>query len=97
MSILLDIALPSATEGNAREQRLQQIVKAHFAPDYNEHKDLIDNLIKDFMQRLERADDQLATDQLLNALHLLLQHRDPSKAYQKKQQLIVRLLEDLGQ
>jgi len=57
------------------EPRLREIVEAQFADILKENPELRDQaepLIKNFLQRREKSD--LATDQLLNAIHLLTQN-----------------------
>lgn len=60
------------------EEKLTKIVNAHldFTPD---QKVKIEELIKEFLNRRDQEKDALATDQLLNAVYMLLKDIDPRR------------------
>lgn len=75
------------------DEKLNRIVKSHFGeldPDLEEQ---YVELISDFLGR--RNANELATDQLLNAIYLSLQHVDLSAATPNKKQLIDEILRQL--
>ena len=79
---------------NPDETALKQIVCQHLEAETSEHRQMIDDLIKEFLdyQRLEERN--LATDQLLNAIYLLT--RTPAPSDSEKKLLLERLFQSLG-
>jgi hypothetical protein len=67
-----------------KETRLRQIVDAHLAQQQTEEAsfladETITKLIQDFMtKRNDRSRGDLATDQLLNALYIIMREREPN-------------------
>lgn len=55
--------------------QLERIIKAHLEQ-CNLSDDLVNELITAFLQRRDRGKEQLATDQLLNALFMIVRQRD---------------------
>jgi len=92
----LDMGLPD-------DKALKDIVKAHLfgpgTPGYGrlqgEFEAKIDQLIKDFLER--RNDTQnLAADQLLNAIYMVLRNADPDQRYGDRKKLIEALWRPLS-
>ncbi len=68
------------------KQKIKEIVRLHFSEQLQpserlqDYETAIDGLIKRFMQRRDDNKQDLATDQLLNALYLVLKDIDPEQA-----------------
>lgn len=73
------------------EKQLINIVKAHF--DDDENNPLSEEIIKEFLKRREQEHQELATDQLLNAIFMLVGDNKPTE--KEKESLIKRLLASL--
>lgn len=79
------------------EKELTKIVKAHFSDRKDETEFLkeAEELIKKFIEKRDNQQENLATDQLLNAIYLMTRKYAPE--VQKKQELINQLLKSLNQ
>lgn len=90
----LDMDWPMDTE--KKKKKLARIVKAHL--DYTpEHEAQISALIETFIERLEQNEANQATDQLLNAIYLVLKGIDPQRSYTNRELLLESLWKPLGQ
>jgi MoxR-like ATPase len=76
--------------------KLVRIVKAHLEMD-PDHEDRIKKLIDDFLNRRDKQNAELAADQLLNAVFLVLKNIDPERSYPDKEALLDTLLKSLSQ
>ena len=78
------------------EEKLRRIVKAHFSDKKNEAEFLkeAETLIKEFLKQRDNQQ-ELATDQLLNAIYLITRKYAPEG--QNKDELIEQLFKSLGQ
>ncbi len=83
------------------EKRLEEIVRAHFEQERNgaariaESEELIKELIEKFVKkRSDRSKGDLATDQLLNAVYLIMRERTPDLT--NRENLIDRLWKHLN-
>lgn len=79
------------------EERLRRIVKAHLGSEAVERADF---LIREFLRRREEVQGDLATDQLLNAIYLVLQNvtalNEASPAQLDRQRLADALFRELN-
>ena len=84
----LDLPEPSLEE-------LTEIVKAHFKTDQDQEiLSKATDLIKQFLDKRDKENKELATDQLLNAIYLFTRDRTPSDL--EKETLIKRLMQSLS-
>ncbi|MFM7576119.1 MAG: AAA family ATPase [Microcystaceae cyanobacterium] len=84
----LDLPEPSLEE-------LSEIVKAHFKTDQDQEiLSKATDLIKQFLDKRDKENKELATDQLLNAIYLFTRDRTPSDL--EKETLIKRLMQSLS-
>ncbi len=94
----LDMALPSAKE-------LKEIVKVHlFGPESADRTPLdedlevrIDGLIGDFLERRDQGNQDLAADQLLNAIYMVLRDTDPERRPENRKTLMEMLWRPLSE
>ena len=86
------------TMQNPDQEMLTDIVKAHFRDDFDEAKlesKPIKEMIASFHKRIKDGAETLATDQLLNAVYMVLNERCDGKVKSKKG-LVDILTQDLG-
>ena len=79
---------------NPDESALKKIVQQHLGDETPEHRQMIDELIREFLDYQNTEECNLATDQLLNAIYLLTQKPAPTET--DKQVLLDRLFQSLG-
>ncbi len=79
------------------ENELKQIVESHLGKlaEYNNYQSNIDKLIKDFAERTKTQ--SLATDQLLNAVYLVLKNVDLSTNGKNKKDLLDQVFKSLSE
>ena len=79
-----------------KKDKLVRIVHAHlgYVP---EHEKQISALIDTFIKRLEQHEANQATDQLLNAIYLVLKGINPQYSYGNRELLLENLWKPLGQ
>ncbi|AFY39968.1 ATPase associated with various cellular activities AAA_5 [[Leptolyngbya] sp. PCC 7376] len=86
------------TMENPTKEMLTDIVKAHFKDEFDETKidsKLVKDMIKNFHDRIKTGAETLATDQLLNAVYMVLNNRCDGKI-KGKDDLVKILTKDLG-
>jgi MoxR-like ATPase len=85
----LDMQLPN-------QDKLARIVRAHLEmkPEYEKK---VSKLIEAFLDRRDKQKDELAADQLLNAVYLALKDIDPEHSYPDKEALVETLWKSLAQ
>ena len=76
-------------------EELTEIVKAHFKTDQDQEiLSKATDLIKQFLDKRDKENKELATDQLLNAIYLFTRDRTPTDT--EKETLIKRLMQSLS-
>jgi len=94
----LDMGLPD-------DKALKDIVKLHLfgledakeKPLDSELEDKIDNLIRDFIRRRDERSQELAADQLLNAVYMVLRDADPEERFDQRKTLMESLWRPLSE
>ncbi len=85
-------------DAEKKKDKLARIVRAHLQEEYApEHEARISQLLDTFVKRLEEGQAELATDQLLNAIYLVLKGVNPQQHYDNRDQLLESLWKSLGQ
>jgi len=93
----LDMGLPD-------DKALKDIVKLHLfgfedgkeKPLDGELENKIDSLIRDFLRRRDDRSQELAADQLLNAVYMVLRDADPVESFDKRKTLMESLWRSLS-
>lgn len=85
-------------DNDARKAKLLRVVEAHLSEDarYGQHKQRIDNMLNAFIQRLDSVDENLATDQLLNVIYMVLKGVNPQESFANGKQLLDSLFRSLS-
>ncbi|MEM9273234.1 MAG: MoxR family ATPase [Cyanobacteria bacterium P01_F01_bin.143] len=79
---------------NPDEEALKDIVKQHLGDETSENQEIRKKLIEEFLKYRDTQERNLATDQLLNAIYLLTQERNPTES--EKEILLERIFQSLG-
>ncbi|MCP4697417.1 MAG: AAA family ATPase [Gammaproteobacteria bacterium] len=92
----LEMELPQNTD--KKRDKLVRIVQAHLGelPDYAAFEAQIVELATDFVTRLETDKAQIATDQLLNAVYLVLKNINPQQPCRDRDALLEAVWKNLG-
>jgi MoxR-like ATPase len=85
------------------DEELVEIVKAHLyaadsadAPAYPAVAKQVAALVRQFIERRDKKNEELAADQLLNVVYLLLKRIEQDQPYASREALIAALTRSLG-
>ncbi|MFN5514335.1 MAG: AAA family ATPase [Cyanobacteriota bacterium] len=85
---------------NPNQEDLEKIVRQHLVDESQEFTEAMQALVTEFWQYQQRRERNLATDQLLNAIYLLVEQALPTDktedAQKKRKNLLDKLFESLG-